>query len=114
MRGRAFAATLVPPPRGQAEVEAVAPERIHGVVLEQPIERVAVAELEADHDVRPHGRAGGGRAAAVPAGRAPRRPAAPRAPPPRPVPPPPPRPPRPARPAPPRGRRRGAPAPAPP
>src|SRR3989454_2224562 len=58
----------VPPPRGEAEVEAVAPERIHGVILEEPVERGAVAELEADHGIHPQRRAGGVRAAAVVAG----------------------------------------------
>src|SRR3989442_1746343 len=57
-----------PPPRGKAEVEPGPPERLQGVIPEQPIERGAGAGLDAAHAVPPQRRAGGVRAAAVVAG----------------------------------------------
>src|SRR5439155_6071672 len=47
-------ATSIPSPRRQSHVESVVAEATHAVVLEQPVERGAVGDLEADHQVAPH------------------------------------------------------------
>src|SRR2546428_93225 len=55
----------VPPPRREAQEDPVAPEQVHPVVLEQPVEGGAVVELDAGHDVHPQVGTVGIHAAAV-------------------------------------------------
>src|SRR5574341_2593675 len=49
----AVRATSVPPPRRETDVEPVPAHPVHAVVLEQPIERGPVPQLEAEHHVEP-------------------------------------------------------------
>src|SRR5213078_870111 len=60
-----FPATSVAPPRGQAGVQPVVAEPIHAVVLEQPVERGAIVQLDAHDHIEPHVRAIGIGAAAI-------------------------------------------------
>src|ERR1700704_6428498 len=46
-------ATLVAPPRGEADVQAVPAHRVHAVILEQPVEGRAVVQLESEDGVEP-------------------------------------------------------------
>src|SRR5712671_2188998 len=49
----ALRATLVAPPGGEPDVQAVPAHRVHAVILEQPVERRAVVQLESKDRVEP-------------------------------------------------------------
>src|SRR6266487_571760 len=64
---RVSPATSVSSPGRQAHIQSVVAETTHAVVLEQPVERGAVVELEADHQVATHvGTVGVGTAGLMP------------------------------------------------
>src|SRR3989442_6815004 len=55
----AVRATSVPPPRGETDIQPVAPHRVHAVVLQQPVEGGLVVELEAEDHIDPQRGAAG-------------------------------------------------------